>query len=123
MPQHVVDGFGDFGAVAGAQAGMAAQPVRQGRVRRIGPLQDLAQHALHLVDANGGIGLAWARRLRCAGLPASRTAVAGRRTGILAWASIAALGARTAITLSTEIAVVAAAVETGPWRFWPLGPS
>ena len=84
MPQHVVDGFGDFGAVAGAQAGMAAQPVRQGRVRRIGPLQDLAQHALHLVDANGGIGLAWARRLRCASLPASRTAVAGRRTGILA---------------------------------------
>ena len=123
MPQHVVDGFGDFGAVAGAQAGMAAQPVRQGRVRRIGPLQDLAQHALHLVDANGGIGLAWARRLRCASLPASRTAVAGRRTGILARASIAALGARTAITLSTEIAVVAAAVETGPWRFWPLGPS
>ena len=69
MPQHVVDGFGDFGAVAGAQAGMAAQPVRQGRVRRIGPLQDLAQHALHLVDANGGIGLAWARRLRCAACP------------------------------------------------------
>ena len=84
MPQHVVGGFGDFGAVAGAQAGMAAQPVRQGRVRRIGPLRDLAQHALHLVDANGGIGLAWARRLRCASLPASRTAVAGRRTGILA---------------------------------------
>ncbi|AUT48807.1 hypothetical protein [Achromobacter sp. AONIH1] len=76
-------------------------------------MQDLAQHALHLVDANGGIGLAWARRLRCASLPASRTAVAGRRTGILARASIAALGARTAITLSTEIAVVAAAVETG----------
>ena len=39
--------------------------------------------------------------------------MAGRRTGILARASIAALGARTAITLSTEIAVVAAAVETG----------
>ncbi|WZB64162.1 hypothetical protein WJ970_18175 [Achromobacter xylosoxidans] len=76
-------------------------------------MQDLAQHALHLVDADGGIRLARTRRLRRTALPAARAAVAGRRTGILALASIAAFGARTAITFTAEIAVVAAAIETG----------
>ena len=100
-------------AVAGAQAGMAAQPVRQGRVRRIGPLQDLAQHALHLVDANGGIGLAGATAAMREPRPPRGPPWPDVGRESPGPASIAALGARTAITLSTEIAVVAAAVETG----------
>ena len=96
MAQHVVDGFGDLGTVARAQAGVATQPVRQGGVGRVGPLQDLAQHALHLVDAAGGVRQARTVELRL---------LRGRVALAMAFAALGTVGTAFAITAFAAVRI------------------
>src|SRR3546814_6545593 len=65
---------------------MGAQPVQQGGVGRVSPLQNFSQHALYLLDTHGRHGVRSARRI--AGLSLDRFRV-GISYAVSPWARAA----------------------------------